>query len=113
MVEPKPRPAAGFAAIETVLVLIIIGIIAGVGYWVVTQRNNTTASTTSTNTPVTVIGQVTAKAGTLSAIDQLTTLDSQSEANIDTKYDSVDQTSAQSANTAASNIGGAYNEANF
>src|SRR5579864_6982510 len=87
----------GFALVETVLILIIIGIIAGVGYWVATQRNSSSSANSSTATPATTT--VTAKSGTLGAIDQLTKADSQAETGIDTKYQTGDQSAATSSDS--------------
>jgi len=114
MRQQRSEPT-GFAPVETVLVLIIIGIIAGVGYWVATQRTNNNATTTasSSTAPSVSNGKVTASTGTLTAIDQLTAIDGQDETKITSQYDGADQSAALTANNAASNIGGAYNEASF
>lgn len=107
----QDRSISGFALIETLLVLIIIGIIACVGYWVATQRtNNDTANNSSQNASA---NNPAAKPGTLSAVDQIIQVDTQAENSIDSKYETADQSSALSANTAAKNLGGAYDESSL
>ncbi len=106
MTDIDNRAQTGFAMVEAVLVLIIIGLVVGVGYWVTTQKN-ATKTTASSATPT---GQVTAKTGTTAAIDQLTKQDAQAETAINAKEDSSDQSNAQSTNSALTNLGGAYNE---
>jgi len=105
----KIKSTAGFAAVETLLLVVILGLVAGVGYWVTTQRHKTTASVTSL-TPSTATK---AASGTATAIDQLTASDAQAETTISTKHDATTQANAASSNAAASNIGGAYNESNY
>jgi len=106
MKKSKPSPG-GFAVIEGLLVIVIIGIVGATGYWVLTQR------TTPDSGSATTTNSASAKPGTISAIDQLTDQDSQSEASISNQYDAAEQSSAQSSNAAAANVGGAYNETNF
>jgi len=105
----KARRQQGFALVESLLIIVIIALIVGVGYWVVTQRNknNTTATSDSQTT--------TAKApeGTTASIDQLTQADSQAEAAIDSKYAANEQTNSTSTNAALKNLGGAYNESSY
>lgn len=108
MAKSKKRFKSGFAVVEALLIIVIIGIIGGVGYWVMTQRNG--ATDTATEAAKTL---PTSKPGTLSAIDQLAGQDSQTETNIGNQYDTQTQTTAQSSNAAASNLGDAYNETNF
>ncbi|HSX53301.1 MAG TPA: prepilin-type N-terminal cleavage/methylation domain-containing protein [Patescibacteria group bacterium] len=109
MTKIDNRPQRGFAMVEALLVIIIIGLVVGVGYWVATQRNST-KSPTSSAIPA---GQAAAPVGTAAAIDTLTQQDAQSETAIYTKGDTTDQSNAQSTNSALTNLGGAYNETNL
>jgi hypothetical protein len=109
----KKEPAHGFAAVESLLVLIIIGMVVGVGYWVITQRNTTPTSSNATNNSSAITRPVKDSTGTISSIDQLTSVDSQSEANISNANDSSEQSTAQSSSSSAANVGGAYNESNY
>lgn len=100
----------GFAIVETALIIVIIAVIVGVGYWVVKQRNknNLNSSSSMSNT-----SKITAAAGTTASIDQLTQSDSKAEAAIDQKYEASEQSAVTSTNTALNNLGGAYNESSY
>lgn len=96
----------GFSAIETVLIVVIVALIGGLGYWVYHQRQ--TKKTTASQSVQT------AKSSAASdQVDSLLQQDADDESNIDARHESSEQTTAQSADSAASNIGGAYNETNF
>lgn len=100
----------GFSAVEAVVVLVVVGLIGGVGYVAYHhQTKNNTASTTTTSTQ----SKVTAPAGTTTNISQITQQDMNDTATIDSKYTNAYQSTAQSTNQAAANVGGAYNEQNF
>jgi Tfp pilus assembly protein FimT len=105
----------GFAGLEAVLVIVIIGIVAGVGYWVFTQRKDTTSqSVTSSAAPASTIKAVDpSKNGTVEGIDQLTQADGASEATINQQYGASDQSAAMSSTAAQNSVGGAYNESSF
>jgi uncharacterized protein HemX len=108
----KLRGQSGFSAVELVLIVVVIGVIAGVGFWVLKQRSankqtdNSQASTSHSSTS-------TAKAGTTDSIDQLTKSDEAADSAIDKTHDATEQSNAASSNTAQNNIGDSYNEANF
>lgn len=115
----------GFAVVEAVLVLVIVGLLAGTGYWVVSQRkkinnlNNSTVSDTtaatqsSTPAPATV-SQVDPKlAGTSAGVIQTVTLGGQAESQADSKGVSSISSGVTSTDSAANNIGSSYNENNF
>ncbi|HUY85365.1 MAG TPA: hypothetical protein VMU97_02510 [Candidatus Dormibacteraeota bacterium] len=102
--------SAGFAIVETLLVLIILAAIVGVGAYVVRQKHNANSTLGSTGGTAT---SVKAPSGTTTGIDQLTQQDAQTEAGIDSAADSGAQQSATSANSAVNNVGGAYNETNL
>lgn len=97
----------GFAIVEALLVILIIGVMVAVGYWVWKQRGEKSASTTTNISTATVSP---ANEGTTEGIDQLTQLDEKSESDIDQKYGATAQSNATSSSDAASNVGGAYNE---
>lgn len=105
----KRDKSAGFAIVETLLILIILAAIVGVGAYVVRQRNN------ANNTFGTGSASTAKKAsdGTTARINQLTTQESQTESNIDSSADTGTQQASTSANGAASNVGGAYSETNL
>lgn len=98
----------GFSAIEIVLVLVIaVGILA-TGFWVYSRRASKTADSSTPSANVS-----TAKPGTTESIDNIAKQESNDEKSIDTKHMSSNQTDASSANSSASGIGGAYNEASL
>lgn len=104
-------PRSGFALLGMLLILVVIVAAGAIGVYVwqhrtnTTTQNNTTASTTGT--------APTAAAGTTAHVLQLTQSDAQDESKIDSGADAQAQQDAQSANTAQSNVGGAYNETTF
>lgn len=102
----------GFAFVETVLVLAIIGLIAGVGVYVVRQQQN--AARTAANTSVVATTPAaSAPQGTSASIDQLTAQSTASELAASHSADSQFQAVATSDNSALTNLGGAYNESSF
>jgi prepilin-type N-terminal cleavage/methylation domain-containing protein len=109
------KTQAGFTAIEFLIVIVFIAVIGGVGYHIYHDRYkpvslslsntaavNTTGSSVPSNVPAAIQN-----------INSLTSQQASSEASIDSQYSSNDQADAQGANAAASNLGGAYNEAAF
>jgi len=103
----KGNKSAGFAVVEALLIIVILAGIVGIGVYIMHQRQ-TTKTTASGAT-----SQTQAPAGTTSSIDQLTQQDAQTEAGTDSQADNQMQQDATSANSATSNVGGAYNEANL
>lgn len=101
--------AAGFALVETVLVLIILAAIVGVGLYVARQKSNVNGTLNNSGSSTAAKAQ----AGTTASINQLTQQDAQTEASVDNSADNGTQQASTSANGAVSNVGGAYNEANF
>ncbi len=105
----KQRHTGGFAAIEAVLILIIIVAVIGIGAYVLHQKSNSDKTLTTTSSePV-----AKASAGTTESIDQLTEQDAKDEAAVDKAGDSSLQQAATSPDTSVNNVGGAYNESNF
>jgi len=103
---------AGFAAVEAVLLVVILAIIGGVGAYVAQQKHAADATLTSASAKATQV-KTPVTAGTTASIDQLTRQDAQTEANIDKSADSQTQQNATSSNSAVTNVGGAYNETNL
>lgn len=108
----KSEGGAGFAVVEAVLVLVIVAGVIGAGAYVYSthhKKSTTDASLTSSSST----NQAVPLNGTTSSINQLTQQDAQVEGNVDKSADAQSQATAASANTAASNVGGAYNENNL
>ncbi len=106
----RKQPHTGFAVVEFLLVLVIVGLLVGVGYWVATQRrsvNSTTASTNPTSTSNTTSAPA---AGTTASIDALTSKEIDAETATDSAATNNVNKAATSSNSAASNIGESYNE---
>lgn len=99
-------------SVEIVLIIIVIVLLAGLGYLFYKNKHTKTASVTVTKTTASQATPV-AAAGTTAAIDSLTTQDAASESAIDQKHAGNENTAAQSANAAAANVGGAYNESSL
>lgn len=110
----KNRSIGGFAVLEGLLVLVIIGAIIGVGAYVVKVRHDvskTTAVTTTTSAASPTA--TTAAPGTTASIDQITQQELQSESASISSNDTAYQQAATSDSSAASNLGGAYNATTF
>lgn len=108
----------GFSPVFILLVVAIIGLVGTVGYYV--YSNNKPAKTvtkttvTKTTTDTTATDQKTAvPTGTTATIDTLTLQDASGEASIDSKYADTEQTTAQSANSAAASVGGSFDESSL
>jgi uncharacterized protein HemX len=99
----------GFSTIEMVLVVVVVLLLVGLGYFFYKQKNKPTASTTKATSQT----QTAVPDGTTQSIDSLTAQDAASEASIDSKYTTTEQNNAQSANSAASALGGSYNESSL
>jgi len=114
-----PRAEAGFSMIDALLVLVIIGILVGVGAYVYKQNHknvmsptaaaSTTATTTSPGSASST-NSSTNQTGTTAYINQLTQQEAESESSITSQNDNAESQAALSANSAATNVGGAYNE---
>jgi prepilin-type N-terminal cleavage/methylation domain-containing protein len=102
---------AGFTVIEVLLVATVIAIVGGLVYVYFQHQSTTTSNNTS---PISGISQaVVAPAGTTTSVAQLTAQYAQTEANVDKSADSQILQNATSANSAASNVGGAYDASSF
>ena len=99
----KRTPNAGIATAEMVMVLVVVAALIGIGAYVLHRnlaaKTSTTASTI--NAPA---------GGTTESIDQITANDAATEQQADKNADSRMQQDATSANSAVSNVGGAYDE---
>lgn len=92
----------GFTAIHVLLAVLIVGVIGAVGYGVY-QKNHTSSKTLTVKKTVIYSGPT-------SAVDSSLDSELSSEAKADAQASSSDQTNATSADQAATNVGGAYDE---
>lgn len=95
--------SAGVAVVEAAAAMLILAVLVAGSVYVINHQP--TGANTSTTTSAT-----TAQPGTTASIDQLTQNDAQVEQQADTNADTQAQQDALSANSAATNVGGAYNE---
>jgi len=95
----------GFSVIEGLLIVAVVAVIGASGYLLYQSHHKPTKTVTAT--------KVTPAVGTTESIDSLTAQDASSEAAIDAKHSAAETSAAQSANTAAANIGGGYNESSL
>lgn len=100
----------GFAGLEVMLLIVIVAVIAGIGFWV-QRRNGNDKTQTSLSQGSQAVDP--SKAGTTEGIDQLMQASVQSEESIDAKNLTSEQADASSTNTAQKNIGGAYDESSL
>ena len=100
--------SSGFAAIEALLLVVILAAVIGVGAYVLQQKKTVTktlaAPTVSSATPQA------STSGAASSVEQLTQQETQTEAGYDNSADSQAQQADTSTVSAANNVGGAYNE---
>lgn len=92
----------GFTAIHALLVVLIIGVISAVGYGVY-QKNHAPSKTVT-------IKKTVIYSGPTGSVDSSLDSEISSEAKADAQAASSDQTNATSADQAATNVGGAYDE---
>lgn len=102
----RTEPRAGFAFLGVLLVLVVMAVAAAIGLYVWRYH-------TKVGTPVRSSMTHEAATGTTTHVLQLTQGDAQTEASIDSGADMQAQQDSQSANTAQTNVGGAYDEAAF
>lgn len=96
----------GFSAVETLLILALLALVVGVGYFAYHAHYKTTASTSGSTTQ--------SASGASPNIDAITSKDTaDEESDVDASYAATQTTAAQSTDQAAANLGGAYNETTF
>lgn len=108
-VTNKLRKDAGFAAIEGVLILVILAAVVGTGVYVLKQKNSANKSLSSNTTTQNVDAAQTAASPTAS-LDKLTQQESISEAGFDTAGDSQTEQATTTVTSADSNVGGSVDE---
>lgn len=100
--------------IELLVAAIVVGVIGYIAYHYYTkatvsnQNNQATVGASASQ-----VQQYAAPTGTTSSIDNLVTQEDTNEAAINAKHSAADQNNAQAANSAAANLGDAYNESSF
>lgn len=91
------------AIVEAAVAILVLAVIVAGSVYVINHKPTSPSTNTTTST-------TTAQPGTTASIDQLTQSEAQTEQQADKGADSQTQQDALSANNAASNVGGAYNE---
>ena len=118
MTKNNKSPESGFALVEAILILVIIGLISGIGVWIYGQNQkvkDTAAKSESANGIVAKkadsVKEVTTKeAGTVSAVETITKNDSVSESASEDKESTQESTNATNDLKSATNIGDSFNE---
>lgn len=107
----KQEGSNGFAVVEVILILVIVAGILGAGAYVYSKHHkaNTTANTSNTAT-TTASSQSVPLNGTANSVQQLMQQEVQSEASSDNSADAQNMQTVTNVNSAATNVGGAYNE---
>jgi Tfp pilus assembly protein FimT len=109
----------GFSVVEMAIVGVIVIVIGVVGFSALNRKQSVASVTkpVSHNEPVKQVTPTTAQpvqtADIAQNIDSLISQDSASESAIDTNNSNNDQATAQSANGAASDVGGSYDESSL
>ena len=107
----KQEGSDGFAVVEVVLILVIVAGVLGAGAYVYSKHHkvNTTATTANTAT-TTASSQSVPLNGTTNSVQQLMQQEIQSETSADSSADAQNMQTVTNVNSAATNVGGAYNE---
>lgn len=92
----------GFTAIHALLVVLIIGVIGAVGYGIY-QKNHSTSKTVTVKKTVIYSGPT-------ASVDSSLDSEISTESKADAQASASDQSNASSADQAATNVGGAYDE---
>jgi len=97
----------GFSLVEALVIILVIGVIGASGFLLYQNHHKKPVQSATT------ANQTTPPAGTTQSIDSLTANDAKGEAAIDAKHTTSETSAAQSSNSSAANIGGAYNESSL
>jgi hypothetical protein len=103
--------ASGFALVEFLLVVVIIGLVTGVVAYVVTQKNNSNKLLTTTVS--TSEGAPKAAPGTIANIDELTQADGAAEVQVAAGNDAATKSAGSSDTSSLNTLGGAYDESSL
>lgn len=112
MNQQRKADEHGFTAIEALLIIVIVGIVAGIGYWVVKQHTSLSQSQIKLdNSAVVSAPAVSVKTtqGFANALNQNLSGVAKTTDESSNSYSSA----AQSDSTAVSNLGDVYNESNY
>ncbi|GAC1391277.1 MAG: hypothetical protein NVSMB46_03130 [Candidatus Saccharimonadales bacterium] len=109
MSQIKETNQQGFAIVEAVLVVVIVGLIGVVGFYVLTQRKQADHNLTQT-TPAAV---TTVDPASTLGLQEVMQQDTVSENAVNSKFDEQDQSSVTSTNDVVSSLGGSYDESNL
>lgn len=105
----KHSSSAGFAVVEFLLVVIIIGLLAGVTAYVVTQKHNSeavlNAATNAESTHSTKAAQ-----GTTESVQSTESESAQAEATASESTDTATSQAATSDQSSLNSMGGTYDE---
>lgn len=102
------KSLAGFAAVEAVLIVVVVAAFIGVGGYVLKQNHN--VSSTISSTPDISLSKSIAPSGSAASLDQSAQLDAQTETNVDNSADGQTQQNAVGTDSAIINVGGSYDE---
>lgn len=107
----KHEVSNGFAVVEAILALVIVAGVLGAGAYVYSKHHkaNTTANASNTAT-TTASSQAAPLNGTTNSVQQLMQQEVQSETSADSSADAQNMQTVTNVNSAATNVGGAYNE---
>jgi len=105
----------GFSVVEFLLSLVVIAVLVGAGYKIYHKHHTSSnlASTSSNGTSTPALNKNASVSTDVQTITNTLNQQADTEASTYTQSDSSDQSAATSVNSANSNLGGAYNEANF
>ena len=100
----------GFAAVEIVLLLVIVGLVAGVGYWVHSQRKQDMTSTTAKTVTSRNTGT---QPGTTAAVEGIAQSETNDEEKSADKAISNISGSVQQTQSTTAAVGSSYDETGY
>lgn len=106
----------GFSVVELLIVIVVLVLAGGAAYFTyqrIHKAATTPSSMASSGSNAAITTANTASQGTTASIDNLDNQEIDSDNSLTSQFTTTDQSNAQSTNSAATNLGGAYNEASF
>ncbi len=104
---------AGFGAVEGLLILVIVGLLGGVGFYVYKQNNDAKSRLSNSSSSATATKSKVTADGTPESFDQMSQQESDNESSINDKYQNSDKQAVESANSATSSVGDSYDESSL
>lgn len=107
--NPNRKREAGFAVLEAIIVIVVIGLVVGGGFWV--SRNRQQSYTTQNETTQTTEKLESHEIGTLSGLEKLDSFDLKGETLAEDELANQELADAEAQAEAEANLAEGYNVA--